>query len=158
MLSIQQGKVSDKEFELEDGQISESLSKHESYKYLGQSRRLQHKAIKDKVSATYLQRVAPILKSKLNDRNTFKAINTFAAEGFVMAIQDQVVATRNYRQHILTEQIDDKCRKCHQSGETIQHIISGCSAVAQTKCLHRHNEIANIIHQAIAKKHQLILT
>ncbi|KAF2892633.1 hypothetical protein ILUMI_13539 [Ignelater luminosus] len=62
ILSIQQGKVSDK-----DGQIIESLGGHESYKCLGlaQSRRLQHKAIKDKVSVTYLQRIAAILKSNL---------------------------------------------------------------------------------------------
>ena len=45
-------------------------------------------------------------------------------EGFNIAIQDQVIHTRNYGKYILKENIvNDKCRKCNRQSETIQHIF-----------------------------------
>jgi hypothetical protein len=78
-------------------------------------------------------------------------------EGFIIAIQDKVILTKNYRKHIIKDgTVEDKCRKCHLTGETIEHIVSGCPLLAQTEYLHRHNQIANIIHQKIAIKYKLI--
>ncbi|XP_067139882.1 uncharacterized protein [Centruroides vittatus] len=66
-------------------------------------------------------------------------------EGFMIAIQDQVINTKNYRKHILKDATltNDTCRKCHIMPETIQHITSGCKLLAQTDNLHRHNQVAN---------------
>ncbi|KAL1447199.1 hypothetical protein WDU94_005635 [Cyamophila willieti] len=78
-------------------------------------------------------------------------------EGFIMAIQDQVIKTKNYVKYI--EKLDvpnDTCRVCHQVSETIQHITSACSALAQTEYLYRHNLSAKIVHQYIANKHELV--
>ncbi|CAK1579245.1 unnamed protein product [Parnassius mnemosyne] len=79
-------------------------------------------------------------------------------EGFIIAIQDQVINTRNYRKYIIKDPtvLDDKCRKCHIHSETIQHITGACPHLAQTDYTHRHNQVANIIHQTLAIQHNLI--
>ncbi len=49
-------------------------------------------------------------------------------EGFIFAIQDQVIATKSYQKFIEKLGIDnDKCRVCNRESETIHHITSGCS-------------------------------
>jgi hypothetical protein len=60
-------------------------------------------------------------------------------EGFMVAIQDQVIKTENYENYILKnpQVSDDKCRKCHNASETIQHITSGCTIFSQKDYLHR---------------------
>ncbi|RZF38074.1 hypothetical protein LSTR_LSTR006473 [Laodelphax striatellus] len=74
-------------------------------------------------------------------------------EGFAVAIQDRVIATKVYRKRILQEHgIDDRCRRCREAPETIEHIIAGCSSLARVEYLKRHNDVAKIIHQRIALK------
>jgi hypothetical protein len=78
-------------------------------------------------------------------------------EGFLLAIQDQVVRTRNYRKFIIKEDgVIDKCRMCGQAGENIQHITSGCPALANVEYLQRHNQLAKIIHAQLAANHKLL--
>ena len=55
-------------------------------------------------------------------------------EGFMFAIQDQVVPTRNYKKVILKNaEVEDRCRKCGGRGETIQHILNGCEVMVTGK-------------------------
>lgn len=79
-------------------------------------------------------------------------------EGFIISIQDQVVATRNYQKYIIKnpQVADDKCRKCHLYQETIDHITGGCKLLAATEYTERHNNVAKIIHHAILRKHNLL--
>lgn len=77
-------------------------------------------------------------------------------EGFIHAIQDQVIATNNYKKYIEKQDIQDICRICHQSSETIDHLITACSNMANTEYLHRHNLTTSIVHQALALKLGLI--
>uniref|UniRef100_H3AS73 Reverse transcriptase zinc-binding domain-containing protein n=1 Tax=Latimeria chalumnae TaxID=7897 RepID=H3AS73_LATCH len=77
-------------------------------------------------------------------------------EGFILAIQDQVVATNNYRKYILKENISDKCCFCGTITESIQHIVDSCPVLSYSKYLHRHNNIAKIIHQQLAKDNDLL--
>ncbi|CAK1602644.1 unnamed protein product [Parnassius mnemosyne] len=79
-------------------------------------------------------------------------------EGFLIAIQDQVINTRNYKKYILKDpnMQNDSCRKCHRLPETIQHITSACPSLAQTDYTHRHNQVANYVHQKLANKYNLI--
>ncbi|XP_052748596.1 uncharacterized protein LOC128200170 [Galleria mellonella] len=79
-------------------------------------------------------------------------------EGFLIAIQDQIINTKNYRKFIIKDPTisSDKCRKCHIQPETIQHITGACVSLTQTDYTHRHNQIVNIIHQTLAQKHKLI--
>ncbi|XP_072162643.1 uncharacterized protein [Bemisia tabaci] len=81
VLNIYRGKVAEEE---EDqtlyGTIVEQMDENDSYKYLGfqQNRRLNHSDIKHMVQQHYEQRLRVLLRSRLNSRNLFKAINTFA--------------------------------------------------------------------------------
>ncbi|KAK4879905.1 hypothetical protein RN001_008051 [Aquatica leii] len=78
-------------------------------------------------------------------------------EGFMVAIQDQVIKTRYYSKHIIKDPstATDKCRLCKQQIETIDHIITGCTTLANTEYTRRHNNIAKIIHQQLSKQHKL---
>ncbi|XP_073962028.1 uncharacterized protein [Choristoneura fumiferana] len=79
-------------------------------------------------------------------------------EAFMIAIQDQVIDTKNYQKHIIrrSNTTTDFCRHCHSSSETIQHITGACKSIAQTDYKHRHDQVAAIIHQYIAFKHKFI--
>jgi hypothetical protein len=55
-------------------------------------------------------------------------------EGFLTAIQDQVILTRNYKKCILKQSDNDKlCRRCGKESETIQHITAACEQLASTE-------------------------
>ncbi|CAH1100923.1 unnamed protein product, partial [Psylliodes chrysocephalus] len=72
--------------------------------------------------------------------------------GFIGAIQDRVMNTRNYQKYILkNKNIVDKCRRCGSPNETIEHIICGCETLAPMDYTQRHNNVARIIHQQLAK-------
>ena len=77
-------------------------------------------------------------------------------EGFMLAIQDQIIETRNYKKHIIHDTQIDLCRHCHCASETIQHITGACKSITQTDYKHRHDQVACIIHQYLAKKLNLI--
>jgi ribosomal protein L37E len=77
-------------------------------------------------------------------------------EGFLIAIQDQVILTRNYKKYILKQpNIDEMCRRCGKELETIQHITAACEQLAPTKYIRRHNEVAKVIHQKLAEAAEL---
>jgi hypothetical protein len=46
----------------------------------------------------------------------------------------------------------DKCRICGTEGETIEHIISSCTVLAQSEYKKRHDIFAKIIHMNWAVK------
>ncbi|VEN63176.1 unnamed protein product [Callosobruchus maculatus] len=79
-------------------------------------------------------------------------------EGFMLPIQDQVIATINYKKYIIKDPsvTNDNCRKCHQQKETIDHIASACKTLAGTEYTARHNSAAKIIHQALVTTNKLI--
>jgi hypothetical protein len=76
-------------------------------------------------------------------------------EGFLVAAQDQSLMTRNYQHNILHKDTDSLCRLCHKKVETIDHILSGCEALAATEYLTRHNNAAAYMHWAICKEHHI---
>ena len=78
-------------------------------------------------------------------------------EGFILAIQDQVINTRNYRKYIMKDPtvLTDNCRKCNMFKETIDHITSGCKLLAAVDYTNRHDNVGKIIHIALTEKHKL---
>lgn len=78
-------------------------------------------------------------------------------EGFMLAIQDEVIATRNYMKHIIKcpNAPEDRCRRCGSPGETIDHIISACPTLTQSDYLKRHNNVAKIIHLELLKYYKV---
>jgi hypothetical protein len=78
-------------------------------------------------------------------------------EGFLTAIQDQVILTRNYKKYILKQpNIDELCRRRGKESETIQHITAACEQLAPTDYLKRNDGLAKIIHQKLAEAAELI--
>lgn len=79
-------------------------------------------------------------------------------EGFIIAIQDQVIATKNYKKYVIKDPtvLDDRCRLCGQGHESIQHIIAGCNVLAPTAYKERHDNVGRIIHLALAEKFKLV--
>jgi hypothetical protein len=78
-------------------------------------------------------------------------------EGFLTAIQDQVILTRNYKKYILKQpNIDELCRRCGKESKTIQHIIAAYEQLAPTEYLTRHDGLVKIIHQKLAEAAELI--
>ena len=61
-----------------NGNIIKSLSSDENYKYLGKLEANNIMYTKELTEREYIKRLPKILKSKLNGRNTIKAINTWA--------------------------------------------------------------------------------
>ena len=55
-------------------------------------------------------------------------------EGFLTAIQGQVILTKNYKKYTLKQQDNDElCRRCGKESETIQHIAAACEQLAHTQ-------------------------
>ncbi|CAH2019602.1 unnamed protein product, partial [Acanthoscelides obtectus] len=81
--------------------------------------------------------------------------NLFAeTEGFISAIQDQVIATKGYKRNIMRERQDNiRCRVCGEKDEYLDHIIAGCSMLAPKSYLDRHNRVGKIIHQSLREKY-----
>ncbi|XP_045474919.1 uncharacterized protein LOC123680848 [Harmonia axyridis] len=73
-----------------------------------------------------------------------------STEAALHAIQDQVVPTRNYSKYIMKQQVENtKCRICNQVEETVQHLSGGCTPLASTKYLGRHNDMGKVVHQML---------
>jgi hypothetical protein len=63
----------------------------------------------------------------------------------------------NYKKHICgLQSIIDKCRICGTEGETIEHIISSCTVLAQSEYKKRHDIFAKIKHMNLAVKFNLL--
>jgi hypothetical protein len=52
-------------------------------------------------------------------------------ESKIMAAQDQAISTYYFKNKILKEEIENKCRLCKQHKGTIDHLTSGCPILAK---------------------------
>ena len=79
IVNIIKGKLQPGDFQIEDGQIINAMDEEESYKYLGmkQAQRIDHRTIKNEMTTRFFTRMRRLLKTNLNSRNLFKAINTY---------------------------------------------------------------------------------
>ena len=76
-------------------------------------------------------------------------------EGFIIAAQDQSLFTRNYQANILHNGADPKCRFCDKSVETIDHLVSGCSVLAPSEYVQRHDRVGQYLHWGICREYQI---
>ena len=68
-------------------------------------------------------------------------------ESNILAVQDQVLATRVIEAKVMHKSIPSlMCRICGTSEETIVHLLAACPILATTAYLHRHNLVAAMIH------------
>ena len=73
-------------------------------------------------------------------------------ESLRMAAQKNAIRTNHIKARIDKTQQNSKCRLCADRDETINHIISECSKLAQKEYKTRHDWVGKVIHQEMCKK------
>ena len=76
----------------------------------------------------------------------------------IMELYEQLLPTNLYNSR-KTKATDDpyaRCRMCGKAQESVAHALSGCSVLAQTKYLSRHNAALKILFFEFLKSYQLI--
>ncbi|XP_078357225.1 uncharacterized protein LOC144642106 [Oculina patagonica] len=76
-------------------------------------------------------------------------------EGFIIAAQDQSLATRSYHARIIKDGTSPLCRMCNKYDETIDHIVSGCPELSKTEYTHRHDKAAAYIHWKVCHNYNI---
>ena len=72
-------------------------------------------------------------------------------ESTVVAAQDQEISTNYFKNKILKQEIESKCRLCKQHEETIDHLTSGCHILAKKEYLMGHDKVSTYFHYSICK-------
>jgi len=72
-------------------------------------------------------------------------------ESTIVAAQDQAISTNYFKNTILKEEIESKCRLCKQHEETIDHLTSGCPILVKNEYLMRHNKYCTNLKDSICK-------
>ena len=78
-------------------------------------------------------------------------------ESLRVAAQNQSVRTNLVKAKIEKSQGDASRRVCRKVDESIYHIVSGCSKLAQKECKRRHDNLGKIVHWKLARKCNLKL-
>ena len=69
-----------------------------------------------------------------------------------MAAQDQSTRTNLVKAKIDKTQGDSLCRVCRKVDESTDHIVSGCSKLAQKEYKRGHDSLGKIVHWKLARK------
>ena len=69
-----------------------------------------------------------------------------------MAAQNQSIRSNLFKARIGKSQGDSLCRVCRKVDESIDHVVSGCSKLAQKECERRHDNLGKIVHWKFARK------
>ena len=73
----------------------------------------------------------------------------------IMTMLEQMVETRSWKEaRGLTD--DGSCRICTQHSETVEHLVVGCTKLANSEHLTRHNQALMILAVAWAKQQELV--
>ena len=73
-------------------------------------------------------------------------------ESLIVAAQNRSIRATLVKAKIDESQGDSLCRVCRKVDEIIDHIVSGCSKLAQTKYKRRHDNLGKIVHWKLARK------
>ena len=73
-------------------------------------------------------------------------------ENLIVATQNQSIRTNLVKARINKSQGDSLCRMCRKVDKSIDHIVSGCSTLAQKECKRRHDNLGKIVHWKLARK------
>ena len=64
----------------------------------------------------------------------------------IVAAQNQSIRTNLVKARIDKSQGDSLCRMCRKVDESIDHIVSACSKLAQKEFKRRHDNLGKIVH------------
>ena len=73
-------------------------------------------------------------------------------ETLLIAAQNNAIRTNQIKARIDKTQQNSKCRLCNDRDETINHIISECSKLAQKEYKTSHDKVSKVIHWEMCKK------
>jgi len=62
-------------------------------------------------------------------------------ESTIVAAQDKAISKNYFKNKILREETESKCRLCKQHEETTDHLTSGCPILANNEYLMRDNKV-----------------
>ena len=74
-------------------------------------------------------------------------------EGLITAAQDQSLRTNVMRARIEKAGVSPMCRMCNAREETVFHLVSECSVMAQSEYKARHDKLAKVVHWDLCKKY-----
>ena len=73
-------------------------------------------------------------------------------EILIVTAQNQNIGANVVKAKIEKSQGDSLCRVCRKVDEIIDHIVSGCSKLAQKEYKRRHDNLGKIVHWKLARK------
>ena len=73
-------------------------------------------------------------------------------ESLLMTAQNSAIRTNHIKARINKTQQNSKCKLCGDRDETIHHIISECSKLAQKEYKARHDWVGKLINWEMCKK------
>jgi len=73
-------------------------------------------------------------------------------EGIIFAAQEQALSMNAIKAHIYRMPCSARCQLCVVMDETIDHLVSSCSFLAQREYKKRHDCIASLVHYTLAKQ------
>ena len=73
-------------------------------------------------------------------------------ESLIVAAQNQSIRTKLVKAKIDKSQKGMLCRLCKKTDESIDHVVSGCSKLAQKEYKRRHDNLGKIVHWKLARK------
>ena len=73
-------------------------------------------------------------------------------ESLIVAVQNQSIRTNLVKARIDKSLGDSLCRMCRKVDESIDHIVSECSKLAQKEYKRRHDKLGKIVHWKLARK------
>ena len=73
-------------------------------------------------------------------------------ESLIVGAQNQRIRTILVKARIDKSQGDSLCRVCRKVDKSIDHIVSGCSKLAQKEYKRRHDNLGKIVHWKLARK------
>jgi len=69
----------------------------------------------------------------------------------ILAAQVQAISTKHFKNKLLKEKFQSKCRLCEKHEETIDHLTSGYHILAKNEYLMRHDKVCTHLHHSICK-------
>ena len=76
-----------------------------------------------------------------------------STEAFLFAAQEQGLRTRLFRKAIVGEDVVAECRVCGKSGESVGHLVAGCSGLAQREYHRRHDRMGLRVYWELCRKY-----
>lgn len=76
-------------------------------------------------------------------------------EALIASAQEQALRTNAVKCRIDHTSSDPICRVCKTSDETVDHLVSSCSKMAQREYKRRHDRVGTLVHWELARKYHL---